>query len=209
MMDFLKKLNAPKVIKGQSGDYWQIAANDDESAMLFARVNFQAMPGFTADGTPRQMGGTQVNLMFMGDDDAWIPEPFKRLDQRPYEWNGKTTPGWLIAKIWVPLGEYQSNLKLLLEAAHDKASPVLEKAVSPVIDALSLEARTKFSQIFEFLMEKVIPPEAVEVAEVKAYINDEMQEFAKEWNQKSKDKIDGMKAKAAPAPDNTPPAPEA
>ena len=160
-----------RVLKGQSGNYWQIGANTSQDREVFVRVKFDRMPVGLESGQMVFVDGLQINVMYVGEQFD-VPEPFQPVEVRMYPDGDKKIQGVLMGKLWVPMGEFQKDLVKMYEAAHDIYSPAAQEALAPLISAASCKTTCKLSDIFEYLLSDVVSNELVKV-QPEVFINQE------------------------------------
>jgi len=168
---FLKQHAIPRVLKGQSGNYWQLAANEDKSREFFVRLKFERVPYANAEGKVQLVEGLQVNLVYLGDQFE-LTEPFGPLDVRPYADGDKTVKGILLAKLWVPMGEFHKNTLAMYTYAKNTVAPKVEERFAALFEAAEVKITIKLADIFGFLIDDL---QSVDTMEVKpeVFINQE------------------------------------
>lgn len=192
---FLKQLSIPRVIKGQSGNYWQLAANEGKTREFFVRLKFERVPHANESGKVALVEGLQVNLVYLGDQFELV-ENFGPLDVRPYADGDKTVQGILMAKLWVPMGEFHKNTLEMYKYAKDSVAPAVEARFTALFESAEVKPTTKLADIFAFLIDDLQLPEVLTL-KPEVFVNQEWLQHVAKIQKQNKEAMDAMKATAA------------
>ena len=192
---FLKQLSIPRVIKGQSGNYWQLAANEAKTREFFVRIKFERVPHANDEGKVALVEGLQLNLVYLGDQFELV-ENFGPLDVRPYADGDKTVQGILLAKLWVPMGEFHKNTLEMYKYAKDTVAPAVEARFTALFDAAEAKPTTKLADIFAFLIDDLQTPEFMTI-KPEVFVNQEWLVHVAKIQKQNKEAMKAMEATAA------------
>jgi hypothetical protein len=192
---FLKQLTIPRVLKGQSGNYWQLAANEAKTREFFVRLKFEGVPYANADGKVALVEGLQVNLVYLGDQFELL-SPFGPLQARPYVDGDKTVQGILLAKLWVPMGEFHKNTLELYKYAKDVVAPAVEARFTDLFEAAEVKPTIKLADIFAFLIDDLQAPESLTI-KPEVFINQEWLVHVAKIQKQNSEAMKAMEATAA------------
>lgn len=193
MKDLL--LSAPKMIKGQAGNYWRTAASADGKAEIYLKFKFDTMPVLVGENMTG-VTGLQANVLYFGPQFD-IPAPYKYKEARPYPVDGNSVEGYIIGSMHVPMGEFSQNLKLMHEYVRDVVAGPLQDALDPLYSAAEVSVSLPLTQLWALMMEG-LETTYLQVAPV-VYIGTAYKEYATNVVSKSKASAQA-KAKATATP---------
>lgn len=188
--------SVPKAIKGQSGNYWEIAAGPNGRS-IYARFQFQVAPHLAGD-TIVNVEMVQINVLYFGEEFE-IPTPFQPLDQRQYEMDGEPVIGFILGKMFVPLGNFKKNLMELHQYVRDVASEAIQKSLSPLIVAAGCAETNSIKDLFAMLTEPLESEEKL-LIKPKVYVNNQWGFHISNIKKASSAGYEAMKQKIEPPP---------
>jgi hypothetical protein len=191
---FLKTLAIPRVLKGASGNYWQIAANDSKSREFFVRLKFERMPSANEGGKVELVEGLQINLIYLGGEFDLVG-PFMPLEARPYMDGDKQVKGLLLAKLWIPMGEFHKNVLEMYQHAQKEVSTKVEEVFAPLFASAEVKVTIPLKDIFGFLISDLEQAEK-HTLPVQVFVNQSWIAHIATIQQKNKEAISAMQATA-------------
>jgi len=153
-----------KIIKGKAGWYWRVAAGDARE--LYVKLNFEPGLAEYSQGIG-EVTVLRVNCLYFGEAFE-IPKPFGLLEKRPYE----PGEGYILGKIWIPMGLFEKNLKSMHEYVRDHLCETIEQAIQPLMDAAECKSSISLKEMME-LMITAIEEDVPETIKPVAYINEQ------------------------------------
>lgn len=145
----IPKFTAPKMIKGQTGPYWETAVGPE--CGFYMKFKFE--PGTAVvNGNQVPVDVLQGNILYFGPQFE-PPKPYGHLDSRPYVVEDKAIQGHVVGKLWVPMGEFQKAFKTMHEFVREKVCPVLDATLEPLYAAAGATALMPQADLWTLLMD--------------------------------------------------------
>lgn len=142
-------ITGPKMITGQTGQYWEYAKSAECS--IYLKLNFEPL-AWVIDGNQGTIDSLRVNVLYFGPQFD-LPAPYLHLDSRPYVIDGEKVGGNLIGKLWVPLGQFNKAMPAMYAAAKLHGIPEVVGSLAPVVAACGAKIVIELSTLFEVMSE--------------------------------------------------------
>lgn len=187
---------APKIVIGSSGQYYRVATGPKGD--LYVRMRFEPHLAETEEGV-RSVDGLQVNVMYLGQEKDLKGKGQTLTELRLYRDGDKCVNGWLIEKLYCPMGLFQRNMRVMHEFVGQRIASGLDVRLNDIASILGLERTMGIAEVVSFMLEGLdesfeLEPQVMDYQEFKY----QQASLAK----KMKKKVEEQKAKSELDPES-------